>query len=556
MAYLTVENLSFAYPAQQEACLHSVDFSVEQGEFVVLWGRSGSGKTTLLRHLKPVLVPHGRRGGRILLNGEPYEQELTIGQGIQTGYVMQDPDHQIVTDSVSHELIFGLENIGLDSDVIRLRVAETVNRFNLGRLLHKTTASLSGGEKQLLNLAAVLAMNPRLLVLDEPTAQLDPVTASLFLDAVEKANRELGITVILSEQRLEEVLHRATRLLVLKEGRLIADGSPRTVLYQMNAIDEEQYLLEAVPAPVKVWRAVDGVSSCPLTVREGKQWLMQNFQKQGPSIFGEQEKVLKVKQRAPMAVIAKELWFRYEKNAPDIFKGLHLSVPKGSFLALMGGNGAGKSTLLKAICGLVRSYRGNLKVDSNAGGKYAGAALVPQNPKVIFCKKTVRQDLLDALKDRNMTEPQKHIKILDVAKKTYIEPYLDQHPHDLSGGQQQFAAIAKALLREPALLLLDEITKGVDRDAQNSLGELLKSLTKDGVTVIIASHDIEFCARYADFCALLFDGIIVAAGNTKKVLSDNQFFTTAASRMARDVFPRAVTSQEVIALCRQIAAVC
>lgn len=549
MAFIAVENLSFTYALSREPSLRNVNFSVSQGEFIVLWGKSGSGKTTLLRHFKPVLAPHGQQEGRVVFDGVPLDRKSFSEQSFQIGYVMQDPDSQIVTDTVCHELSFGLENMGLDSRMIRLRVAEAATRFGLTPILHQTTASLSGGEKQLLNLAAVLAMNPGALILDEPTSQLDPIAASAFLSAVEKANRELGVTVIMTEHRLEEVLYRASRLLILEDGRLAGDGTPQSVISQMKEHSFPSSLMEAMPAPLKIWSALVSNEPCPLTVRDGRQWLSRYFEQRETPKEAAVEMQTDVKKNCELAVAAKDVWFRYEKKSPDVLKGLTVSIPKGSFYALMGSNGAGKSTLLKAICHIVRPYSGHLKIAEDRENQ--AVVLVPQDPKTILVKKTVKLDLLDALEDKNLSAQEMEDQIKEVGALTSILPYMDNHPYDVSGGQQQQVALAKALLREPKILLLDEVTKGIDRQGQAILAGILKSFIQRGTTVVVASHDVEFCARYADFCALLFDGTVVAQGTPKDVLSGNSFYSTAANRMAKHLFPRAITSLEVISLCKQ-----
>ena len=549
MAHITMENMSFTYPLCRGPSLQNISFSVQRGEFIVLWGKSGSGKTTLLRHLKPALAPHGKLEGQVLFDGMPLKDQPFALQASQIGYVMQDPESQIVTDTVCHELAFGLENLGLDSRIIRLRVAEAASRFGLESLFHQPTASLSGGEKQLLNLASVLAMNPSVLILDEPTSQLDPIAASTFLNTVEKVNRELGVTVIITEHRLEEVLYRASRLLILEDGRLTDDGMVQDITNKLKEQSCPAALLEAMPAPLKIWAATDSKNACPLTVRDGRQWLARYFEDKEIPSKETQDVGSNGKKFEDTAVVMNNLWFRYEKKSPDVLKGLSLMIPKGSLFVLMGNNGAGKSTLLKVICNIVKPYSGRLRFAGGAGK--CTLVFVPQDPKTILVKKTVKLDLLDALSDINYSDEEKEDHINCVCQLTSIQAYLEKHPYDLSGGQQQQVALAKALLRKPDILLLDEVTKGLDRQAQETLADILKILQKNGITIIAASHDVEFCAHYADLCALLFDGVVVTQGTPKDVLSGNSFYTTAANRMARHLFPNAITSGEVIALCRR-----
>lgn len=228
---------------------------------MLLCGKSGCGKTTLLRQLKPAVTPHGSRSGRVTLDGTPVEQLSFRDQSTRIGYVMQDPDSQIVTDQVWHELAFGLENLGLDQQTIRLRVAEMAQFFGLQALFHRKVESLSGGQKQLVNLAAVMVMQPDVLVLDEPTSQLDPVSASEFFQVIGRINRELGVTVLLSEHRLEGLYAAVDRVIMLDRGRVVASGTPEETARQLMA--EGSDLIAALPAPVQISFGVTGGGTVP-----------------------------------------------------------------------------------------------------------------------------------------------------------------------------------------------------------------------------------------------------------------------------------------------------
>ncbi len=546
MAHFQIKDLSFSYPtAKGKKSLDSVNLSIEKGEYVVLCGKSGSGKTTLLRQLKSVLAPHGKKTGEILFNGTPIEKVSQRDQSAKIGYVMQNPDDQIVTDKVWHELAFGLESLGCDQKTMRARVAEMACYFGIQDWFHRDVANLSGGQKQLLNLASIMAMQPEVLILDEPTSQLDPIAASDFLNTVRKINIELGTTVIITEHRLEDIFPYADRAIVMDGGKVIADDTPGHIgklLYQ-----QKNDMFAAMPTPVRVFYGADGVGECPLTVREGRTWLSKSHP--APKVNALPAEKLEDEIEKP-ALSLKELWFRYEKDSPDVLRGVSAEVPTGTLYAIVGGNGAGKSTTLKAICGICKPYRGKVKVFGKPVEKYKSAelfggclAMLPQDPKSLFVKKTVREDLAEMTKDEK--------RIAEVAAVCEIESLLNNHPYDLSGGEQQRAALAKVLLTNPKLLLLDEPTKGIDSFFKEKLAAILCKLKAQGITIVMVSHDVEFCAKYADVVSMFFDGQMLTTDTPRRFFGNNSFYTTAANRMSRHVFSLAVTAEDVVELCRQ-----
>ena len=542
-----IDNLSFCYPAANgKKSLDSVSFSVKKGEYTVLCGRSGSGKTTLLRHLKSVLTPNGKRSGEVYFCGTPLDRVSTRDQSSGIGYVMQNPDDQIVTDKVWHELAFGLESLGCEQRTMRARVAEMASYFGIQDWFHRNVAELSGGQKQLLNLASVMAMQPRVLILDEPTSQLDPIAASDFLNTVRKINTELGTTVIITEHRLEDIFPYVDRAIVMEEGRVIADGAPKHIgklLYESHSP-----MFRAMPTPVRVFFGTGAQGQAPLTVREGRRWLSSEFTDK-PRIDTLPVSAFEDEVDDP-AISLKEVWFRYEKNSTDVMRGVSLDVPKGSLCAIVGGNGTGKSTTLKAICGVCKPYRGSIKIFGKPQEKYKQTelfsrclAMLPQDPKSLFVKKTVYEDLFEMTKDE--------AKIKATAQLCQITPLLNSHPYDLSGGEQQRAALCKVLLGEPKLLLLDEPTKGMDSFFKDSFASILGRLKAQGITVVMVSHDIEFCAEHADMISMFFDGGIVTTDAPVRFFSANSFYTTAASRMSKHIFANAVTAEDVVQLYRQ-----
>lgn len=554
MDSFTVRGLSFAYPGQTKRALDGLTFSIGQGEFVVLAGPSGCGKSTLLRHLKTVLAPHGALNGEILFEGRPIAGVSRREQSARIGFVMQNPDNSIVTDKVWHELAFGLESLGYDTPAIRGRVAEMSSFFGIQAWFYKNVAELSGGQKQLLNLASIMAMQPSALIMDEPTGQLDPIAAADFLATVGRINRELGTTVIMTEHRLEEVLPMSDRVLVMEEGRLICDGKPREVGEALKESGHAMFL--AMPAPMRVYAAVPNEQPCPITVRDGRLWL-DGFAKKH-TLGNISDAVEGRAENNPNGTVATvefdDVWFRYEKDLPDVLRGLSLKAYRGEFLAILGGNGTGKTTALSLLSGINRPYRGKVLLEgrelSEHNDLFDGLlGILPQNPQALFVKKTVREDLLEILKAKRLPGEEKDKRILSVSRLCRLHELLPRHPYDLSGGEQQRAALAKVLLLEPGILLLDEPTKGLDAGFKQVFAEILHSLLRRGVTIVMVSHDIEFCAKYAHRCALFFDGGVVTEGTPRAFFSGNSFYTTSANRMARHLLPAALTAEDVIAAC-------
>ena len=568
MAHFEIKNLSFSYPtAGGRKALDDINLTIERGQYVTFCGRSGCGKTTLLRQLKSALAPHGKRTGEILFDGTPIGDVGLREQSARIGYVMQDPDNQIVTDKVWHELAFGLESLGVDQKTICLRVAEMASYFGIQGWFHKKVTELSGGQKQLLNLASIMAMQPDVLILDEPTSQLDPIAASDFLNTVRKINRELRTTVLITEHRLEDIFHASDRVVVMEDGKVLTADGPRQVGAFLK--EKDSPIFAAMPSPVQIYYGVVGLSensagsfrkayadTCPLTVREGAAWLDTLFDGRKPkkTVIEDTDPALADPEdiKDP-AVFVKEAWFRYEKDTPDVLKGVVLRIPQKTLFAVVGGNGTGKSTLLKTICNTCRPYRGKVLIDGKPVGKYKDSelfrhnlALLPQDPKSLFVKKTVREELLEMLE-----RGERESRIDEIAALCEITPLLSQHPYDLSGGEQQRAALAKVLLTDPKILLLDEPTKGIDSFFKQQFAAILQKLKDRGVTIIMVSHDVEFCAKYADLVSMFFDGSVVTTNTPNQFFSRNSFYTTAANRMSRHVFENAVNNEDVIKLCKE-----
>lgn len=549
MAQITVKNLSFFYPSlPNKKVLEHISLEIEEGQYIVFCGRSGSGKSTLLRHCKTVLTPAGTTKGEILFKGVPLEQTTLRAQSSQIGYVMQNPDSQIVTDKVWHELAFGLESLGFENQTIRRRVAEMASFFGIQNWFHKDVKDLSGGEKQLLNLASIMVMQPEVLILDEPTSQLDPVAASNFLSTLHKINLELGTTILISEHRLEEVLPCSDKVAVLERGKLICYDEPRkvgSVLWE-----RKNDMFTAMPSAMQVYYETGCKGSCPLTVREGRTWI-RNYVAGKSFLQNEFAKDTKEKgnKRTKTAVELKDIWFRYGKQLPDVLKGINIRVQEGTFLAILGGNGTGKTTTLKMIANLLNPSSGKVLLYGKDMGKAKNKHLfqeyitmLPQDPLSLFVKKTVKEELEEMSADKE--------EITNLCDLTEISDLLEHHPYDLSGGEQQRVALAKILLTRPKILLLDEPTKGMDIFFKKKLASIITDLQQQGMTIIMISHDIEFCASYADNIAMLFDGCIISSDTVREFFTSNHFYTTAAHRICREVCSGVITNQDAIRLCQ------
>ena len=538
MEAVKIENLSFRYPETGVDVLKNISLTVNDGEFITLCGASGSGKTTLLRQLKPSLAPHGVKEGSIYFYGRKLDELSLREQSEGIGFVSQSPENQIVTDKVWHELAFGLESLGLPNDVIRRRVAETASFFGIEQYFDSPVSELSGGMKQLLNLASVMAMQPKVLILDEPTSQLDPITAADFLGCLSRINRELGTTVIITEHRLEDVLPISDRVWVIDDGVIISDETPGNTGKRLKELNSGFF--ESLPSPMRIWNAVsDGKGECPVTVAQGREWLCE-FSKENKLYDLPDEEIPEAKNAA---VSLKDFWFRYEKDSPDVLKGLNLEVKYGEFLAIMGGNGTGKSTLLSLIQQTNKPYRGKVFMDN------ALCLSLPQNPQTLLSGKTVRQMLCDVFDGKGIDISERDKRLNEIVSLCGLTKLLERHPFDLSGGEMQRAALAKLLLLQPKILLLDEPTKGLDAQFKSILANIIGSLVSAGAAVVMISHDVEFCARYSHRCALLFNGELVASGTPRNFFSNNSFYVTSASRMSRGIIKDAVTAEDVIYCC-------
>ena len=535
MEILKIENLTFSYPQSERRVLDNISFAIEEGEFCVLCGATGSGKSTLLRLCKREIAPVGQASGRILLRKTPTEQLSPKDAAKRIGFVCQQPDQQIVCDKVWHELAFGLENMGLSQGEIARRVAEMASYLGIEPWYDKQISELSGGQKQLLNLASVMVMHPDLLILDEPTSQLDPIAAAEFLHTLKKLNRDFSLTVLIAEHRLEELVPMCDKLIVLKDGGLLGADTPHAL---MPFIAKDSALLASMPTAARVACAI-GEQSYPLSVKDGREMIAK---------YADPTRILP--ENAPESQLSKALelknvHFRYARELPDVINDLSLTLYEGETLCVLGGNGSGKSTMLSLAAGVRKPYAGSISVFGKKLKEYKNQslyrqnlALLPQDVQTVFLHNTVEEEMKDAG--------------VDLATLPFdLSHLLNMHPYDLSGGEQQLAALAKVLATNPRILLLDEPTKGLDAEKKQHLLDILRRLRSRGVSILIVTHDVEFAALCADRCVLFFRGSAVSEGLVREFFAENNFYTTAARRMSRGYFDNAVTARDLIELCSQ-----
>lgn len=549
MAILRFETVSFAYPDAPKRALNQISFSMEEGEYLVVCGESGCGKTTLLRLAKPEMTPSGAFEGKIYYKEKLLDQLDSETSALKIGFVQQNPDNQIVTDYVWHELAFGLENMALPTSVIRRRVSEMASFFGMQEWFHKKTSELSGGQKQMLNLASIMAMNPDLLILDEPTSMLDPLAAENLLQMIRRINRELGVTVLLCEHRLEEAFQTADQILLLRKGAVLLKDTPQNIASHLQKDPESSRIYYGLPGAVRIFGELQKADiypkneTLPISIRDARI----AFKK----INYDEDYVLNNKMmkksflNTDVVLTAKELWFRYQRNSSDILRSLDLNLHKGELLTLLGGNGAGKSTLLKTLSGICKSQRGTIKFAQNLR-----VAMLPQNPQALFHYDSVWEEFLDSAfctGDKDAASG----RAKEIASLLELEDKLQSHPYDLSGGELQRTAIGKLLLQKADVLLMDEPTKGLDAYLKKTLAKLLKKLTAQGISILMVTHDLEFAASYADRCALIFDGQLISEDEPHVFFSGNRFYTTTAGLIAGDKIRQVITCEEVTGACRK-----
>ncbi len=545
LALFKVENLIYYYPDAEKPALSGINLSIKEGEFVLVAGASGSGKSSLARVLSG-LIPDfygGRFGGKVYFQEKEMRAIDRRKLARQVGMVFQDPEKQLVMNGVEAEIAFGLENLGLPQKEMFRRVAEVISFLGLTELRQEFTANLSGGQKQKLVLAAVLAMQPRVLVLDEPTSQLDPVAAEDFFNLVKRLNEEMGFTIILIEQRLERCFHLADRVVIMEGGRVVQDGAPDQAARWAAGSG-----LSLIP-PVARFFSVLGFASLPVTVKEGRRQLGQllsgrplsggpDLRKAPASSSAGQTPLLEVK----------NLWFTYP-NGREALQDINLKVSAGEFVAILGENGSGKSTLLKNMVGLLQPGRGRVLIKGSDMSKNRGwhpgrlVAYLSQNPNDYLFQDTVEDELLFTMKNFGMEDD----GIVDgLLKELQIGRHRRVNPRDLSSGERQRVALASVLVTRPELLVLDEPTRGLDYRLKAGLGSFLAGRAAAGAGVVLVTHDVEFAAEYASRVVMMFAGRIVSEGTRHETLGQSVFYSTQIGKLCRGLCDGILTFDEAV----------
>ena len=507
MKQIEIKGLGFAYPNGQPA-LTDISLAVGEGEFITLCGLSGCGKSTLLRLMKPGLFPNGKRTGSVFYCGKQLSPVPDVNTAAEIGFVMQDPESQTVTDKVWHELAFSCEGVGLPQSEIRRRVGEMACYFGLEELFERDTDTLSGGQKQLLCLASAAALHPKVLLLDEPTSQLDPISAQNFIDAVRRLSRDIGITVIAAEHRLEELLPLSDRAIVLDNGQIAADCAPELL---PDALPKEHPMRLSLTAAQKVFSAAGGHGVSPVSVRDG---ICDPLCREYLAAHGTEDTKQYSPDGEPLLTI-KELYAGWGGSAPEVLRGTSMKLYSGEIYALIGGNGSGKSTLLKTLMGMLKPSGGKIRLK-----KGVRTAYLPQEPCMLFSRETAAEEA-----------PAEYLERFGLTELSARDPL------DLSGGERQRLALAKLLSQKPDILLLDEPTKGMDAAAKRYTAELLKNLSHSGMAVLLVTHDTEFAAQCADICGMLFRGSILNEAPPQEMFRQNYFYTTPMYRLLGRLLP-------------------
>lgn len=553
MAFVQIEDLNYFYPEKKEPALEKINLTIPEGQFVVIVGGSGSGKSTLIRAIAG-LVPEfygGIYSGKIYVDNTELRQMDRRSQVQKVGMVFQDPESQLVMTNVEHEVAFGLENLGLPNSLMKRRVMEVTSALVLSDYLHSFTPELSGGQKQKVALASVLAMQPEVLILDEPTSQLDPIAGEEILTMIRRLNEENGITVVLVEQRLERCFHLADRILVMDEGKIVYDHHAPDAMAHWSVKNNTPF----IPPLAKLFASV-GCPEIPVTVKQGRKLLKSynTFAKADKKAIDIQ-KTKEVEQNKDQCIIdISNLWFSYP-NGKEILKNINLKVYPGDFMILMGENGAGKTTLLKNINGLLKPSRGQIKILNENTKKKSVEELatmvgyLSQNPNDYLFMPTVIEEVNFTLDKLGINDDGICNEVLN---RLMILGYKESNPRDLSSGERQRVAMASLLVTRPKVLLLDEPTRGLDYGLKEKLGEILLELRATGTAILMITHDVEFAAEYAEDIVLMAGGSIVAQGGKQEMLTNSTFYSPQVSKLFHNIVDDVVTISQAQKVLKKI----
>lgn len=520
MALAALDNYTMKYSLGAEPALRGINMDIREGELLVVCGPSGCGKTTLLLCLKEEISPPGQITGSL---------SVSIPSG-DIAIVFQNPEIQLVTSSVINDLTFHMENIGMDNTAMKRRMAETIGFFGIEGLLHKSPQQLSGGQKQLIALCSAMMTQPRLLLMDEPVSQLDPIAAKELMENVQRINEELGVTVVMTEHRLDDVVTIAHRIAMLDGGCLRYIGTPQQVAREVWKSGDRNACC-FIPSIPKAALTISGGEGTAFTPRQ----FQQAFLKEGEIQDDKAEKDIEKNSFVNNSKIveAKSVLYKYPSGSDYVLKNLDMALYEREFVCLMGGNGSGKSTLLKAIAGIIRPYMGSLRISCRK------LAYMPQNLYAFFLSDTVGEEL----KRARLEAPEDEAYYNRLVEALKLRPVFERHPYDISGGEQQKTVLAAILLGKPDLILLDEPTKGLDPASKIVAAELLK---ESGAAILAATHDLEFAAGCAQRCMMLFDGDIAFHKPPREFFSGNRYYTTSIVKAAGRLHKNAVSYEDVI----------
>jgi energy-coupling factor transport system ATP-binding protein len=523
---ITFDNFSYTYPNATQPAVRNVSIQLRPSSFTLVVGKSGAGKSTFLRCING-LVPHftgGHVEGRLrVFDLDPIAVgPQTMSQ--QVGFVLQDPEAQFVMDTVEDEIAFALENAALPRPDMRLRVEETLDLLDLEPLRNRKLETLSGGERQRVAIASVLALRPRLLILDEPTSQLDPKSAEDVLNALTRLNSDLGLTILLSEHRLERVLPFVDAIIELAQSDDAARdsnariGSPREMLASLDWVPPVTALAKELR-----WHPL------PVTVKEGRAFSVEWMRTQTTSEVDSRSKTISAQ---PLIELS-QIEAAYDQQ--NVLKNVSLNVNAGEVVVVLGRNGSGKTTLLKCMVGLHKPKRGEIRIEGKNISHQTTSQIckhigyLPQDPNVLLFSDTAYDEL--ALTLRNHRESVSESRVLEMLTALGLSDKAKTYPRDLSSGERQRVAFGAIAITMPKALLLDEPTRGLDYAAKKTLVSMLRKWQTAGTAIVLVTHDVEFAAEIATQVVVLSHGEVISEGDPKNVLGTSPIFAPQIARL-------------------------
>ncbi len=534
MAIYNIKNLSFKYKNQTNFAVCNVNLELDEGGFYIICGASGSGKSTLLKLMKNQFSLIGDMTGEIYYNNQKIDDvdERVLVSDI--GFLHQDIENGLVCDKVWKELSFGLSNLGFSDEYIGARVAEVSEYFGISKWYNRKISELSGGSKQIVSLAALMTMNPKVLLLDEPTSMLDPIAKKNFVSMTSRINKELGVTIVVVEHNMENFYDISNKIIVMDKGAMQFQETPLNLPKSLQNKSYAKYV--GLTEFAQIYTALCGGDSMPVGVVEKRNWLKSVLKDctKNPSKINTN---LQNDEKKEIVLSAKNLYFRYDKKGADIVCNANFELNSGEIVCILGGNGGGKTTFINLLNGTLKAYSGKVIKD-----KTKAIATLPQNAKCLFVENTVKSEMFVTAKllgiDKQIAE-----QLIKDFELTEIE---NSHPYDISGGEVERLALAKLFLTNPDIIILDEPTQGMDIKAKEYLKELLLQQKALGKSVIVVTHDLRFAADIADKVGLFFDGKVMAFKAAQEFFETNSLYTTESSLLTRDFVSGLYTADKII----------